>query len=94
MFPRPIFDVAETLEKNIDLVNNSPSYHVAKPVPSMTNRLFGIADPGPSGGFAHLDSEKCTIGGQRCLAARIRMWNLPESSFWPPMVHFSESNTI
>ena len=28
-----------------------------------------------------LDSEKCTIGGQRCQAARIRTWNLPESSF-------------
>ena len=28
-----------------------------------------------------LDSEKCTIGGQRWRGARIRTWNLPESSF-------------
>ena len=28
-----------------------------------------------------LDSGNSTIGGQRCLAARIRTWNLPESSF-------------
>ena len=33
-----------------------------------------------------------TTPSKPSLDACVKMWNLPESSFWPPMVHFSGSN--